>query len=58
MRDRRGQVGWWRAIIDLQLPGGRRLWMGSSSSMGNGEADDVGSGKNAEWWQLQSSAST
>lgn len=54
----KGQVGWWRATVDLQLPGGRRPWMGSSSSMGNGEAGDVGNGKNAGWWQLQSSVST
>lgn len=32
--------------------------MCSSSNMDSGEADDVGSEKNAEWWQLQSSAST
>lgn len=58
MRDRKGPVGWWKAAAGLPLHGGRRPWMGSSSSMGNGEAGGVGSAKNAGWWQLQSSAST
>lgn len=54
----KGQVGWQREAVDLQLPGGRRLLMGSSNSTGNGEAGDVGNGKSAGWWQLQSSVST